>query len=67
MSAVCRQLIDHLKLKCFSQATIQNYVECVSRCVRHFNKPPLPASRCSQWIHAHPAVTTGIEQTHHLR
>ena len=44
MSAVCRQFIDHLKLKGFSQATIQNYVQCVSRCVRHCNKPPLSLS-----------------------
>jgi len=60
MSAVCRQFIDHLKLKGFSQATIQNYVECVSRCVRHFNKPPLSAKPPHHgWIRPHERTIQG--------
>lgn len=41
MSLVRQQFINKLKLRGFSNVTIQHYVSCVSLCARYFNRPPL--------------------------
>jgi integrase/recombinase XerD len=41
MSPVRQRFIDCLRLKGFSEATVRDYVQCISLFARHFNRPPL--------------------------